>query len=82
MNDQWGKGGAVDLLVPSRQGLAELLGGGAQPGLAAPHCPGPAPKVPTCRSESVLFLFVKRTAALVAFFRRQAEFLHSKLDVL
>lgn len=43
-------GRVVDTLVPSMKGLAELLGAGAQPGLAAPHCPGPAPKAPTCRS--------------------------------
>lgn len=55
-------GGAVDILVPLLKGLAELLGAGAQTGLAALHCPGPAPKGPTYRSESVLFLFVEGTA--------------------
>lgn len=76
------KEGAVDLLVLLMKGLAELLGAGAQPGLAAPHCPGPPPEAPTYRSESVLMLFVEGTAAPIAFFRRQAEFLYLTLDLL
>ena len=36
-------------LVPPMARPAGQLEAGAQPQLAAPHCPGPAPKAPTCR---------------------------------